>query len=177
VDVDSFYWRPPEDYFLVVAELVPYKRVDSAVRLFSRSGRRLRIAGSGPELRVLKRSAAANVEFLGRVSDHDLRELYAHCRAFLLPGEEDFGMTPVEALASGKPVIALGRGGALESVPPFGGVFYGEPSEEQLARAIERFEAMEPAIVPADLQEHARRFSEAEFRRKMSLVLESATGR
>jgi glycosyltransferase involved in cell wall biosynthesis len=114
---------------------------------------------------------------MGRVSDHDLRELYADCRAFLLPGEEDFGIAPVEALASGKPVIALGRGGALESVPPFGGVFYDEPSDEQLARAIERFETMEPAIVPADLQEHARRFSEAEFRRKMSAVLESAMGR
>jgi glycosyltransferase involved in cell wall biosynthesis len=177
VDVESFYWRPPEDYFLVVSELVPYKRIDSAVRLFSRSGRRLRIAGGGQELRALRKSAAANVEFLGRVTDNDLRELYAHCRAFLLPGEEDFGITPVEALASGKPVIALGRGGALETVPPFGGVFYDEPSEEQLERAIERFETMEPAVVPAELQEHARRFSEAEFRRKMSAALESATCR
>jgi glycosyltransferase involved in cell wall biosynthesis len=174
VDVDSFYWRPPEDYFLVVSELVPYKRIDSAVRLFSRSGRRLRIAGGGPELRALQRSAGSNVEFLGRVTDHDLRDLYARCRAFLLPGEEDFGITPVEALASGKPVIALGRGGALETVPPFGGVFYDEPSEEQLERAIERFETMEPAIVQAELQKHARRFSEAEFLRKMSAALDSA---
>jgi glycosyltransferase involved in cell wall biosynthesis len=168
VDVESFYWRPPEDYFLVVSELVPYKCIDSAVRLFSRSGRRLRIAGSGPELRALRSLAASNVEFLGRVSDHDLREIYAHCRALLLPGEEDFGITPVEALASGKPVIALGRGGALETVPPFGGVFYDEPSEEQLAGAIARFETMEAAVVPAELQEHARRFSEAEFMRTMS---------
>jgi glycosyltransferase involved in cell wall biosynthesis len=108
------------------------------------------------------------------VTDHDLRDLYARCRAFLLPGEEDFGITPVEALASGKPVIALGRGGALETVPPFGGVFYDEPSEEQLERAIGRFETMEPAVVPTDLQEHARRFSEAEFLRKMSAALDSA---
>src|SRR2546425_7120289 len=97
VDVDAFYWKPAEDYFLVVSELVPYKRIDSVVRLFSRSGRRLRIAGAGPEFRRLRQMAASNVEFTGRVTDHELRELYARCRAFLLPGEEDFGLTPVGA--------------------------------------------------------------------------------
>jgi len=116
--------------------------------------------------------AAPNVEFLDRVPDDQLRELYARCRAFLLPGEEDFGMTPVEALASGKPVIALGRGGALETVPLFGGVFFGEPTEAALAGALEKFEAMEREIRPAELQGYARRFSEAEFRRKMTAVLE-----
>ena len=124
VDVDSFYWKPAEDYFLAVSELVPYKRIDSLVRWFSLTGRRLKIAGAGPEYGRLRAMAGSNVEFLGRVSDAELRELYARCRAFLLPGEEDFGMTPVEALASGKPVVALGRGGALETVPGFGGVFY-----------------------------------------------------
>ena len=84
----------------------------------------MKIAGAGPEYGRLRAMAGTNVEFLGRVSDAELRELYARCRAFLLPGEEDFGMTPVEALASGKPVVALGRGGALETVPGFGGVFY-----------------------------------------------------
>ena len=117
VDVESFYWKPAEDYFLIVSELVAYKRIDAAVREFSRTGRRLRIAGDGPEYRSLRAGAAANVEFLGRVGDDELRELYARCRAFLLPGEEDFGITPVEALASGKPVIALGRGGALGDRP------------------------------------------------------------
>jgi glycosyltransferase involved in cell wall biosynthesis len=128
VDVDSFYWKPAEDYFLAVSELVPYKRVDSLVRWFSMTGRRLKIAGAGPEYGRLRAMAAANVEFLGRVTDAELRELYARCRAFLLPGEEDFGLTAVEALASGKPVVALGRGGALETVPGFGGVFYDEPA-------------------------------------------------
>ena len=115
--------------------------------------------------------AGANVEFLGRVSDPELRELYARCRAFLLPGEEDFGMTPVEALASGKPVIALGRGGALETVPESGGVLYDDPSEEHLAEAIARFEDIEASIRPSELQSHARQFSEEEFFRKMSPLL------
>jgi glycosyltransferase involved in cell wall biosynthesis len=174
VDVDSFYWKPPEDYFLMVSELVPYKRVDLAVRLFSRTGRRLRIAGTGPEFGNLRRQAAGNVSFLGRVTDGELRELYARCRAFLLPGEEDFGITPVEALASGKPVIALARGGALETVPSFGGVFHEEATEEGLAAALARFEELEHEVLPAELQSYVQRFSEAEFSRKMSAVLAQA---
>jgi glycosyltransferase involved in cell wall biosynthesis len=172
VDVDSFHWRTAEDYFLVVSELVPYKRIDLAVRLFSRTGRPLRIAGGGPEYRKLRQMAKPNVQFLGRVPDAQLRELYAQCRALLLTGEEDFGITPVEALASGKPVIALGRGGALETVPPFGGVFFDEPEEDQLAEAIARFEGMEARILATELQAWARQFSEAEFLRKFGAVLD-----
>ena len=171
VDVESFEWKPAEDYFLIVCELVPYKQVDTAVRLFAKTGRRLKIAGGGPELRRLRKMAAPNVEFLGRVSDADLRDLYARSRALLLPGEEDFGITPVEALASGKPVIALGRGGALETVPPGGGIFYDDASAEGLAEALERFEKLEPRICRSELQEHARRFSAAEFARKMAAAL------
>jgi glycosyltransferase involved in cell wall biosynthesis len=167
VDVDSFYWKPAEDYFLIVSELVAYKRIDAAVREFSRNGRRLRIAGDGPEYKSLRAGAARNVEFLGRVGDGDLCELFARCRAFLLPGEEDFGITAVESLASGKPVIALARGGALETVPSFGGLFYDEPAG--LSGAVQRFDAME--FRPAQLQSWARRFSEEEFARKMSEVL------
>jgi glycosyltransferase involved in cell wall biosynthesis len=172
VDVESFYWKPPEEYFLILSELVPYKRVDLAVRVFSRSGRRLVVAGAGPEYRNLRKIAAPNVRFLGRVSDADLRDLYARCRAFLLPGEEDFGITPVEALASGKPVIALGRGGVLETVPSFGGVFFEAPTEESFDAAIARFESLEDQISSADLQAHARRFAESEFVRKFTASLE-----
>ena len=172
VDVESFEWKPAEDYFLIVSELVPYKQVDTAVRLFAKTGRRLKIAGGGPELRRLRKMAAPNVEFLGRVSDADLRDLYARSRALLLPGEEDFGSPPVEALASGKPVIALGRAGALETVPPGGGIFYDDASAEGLAEALERFEKLEPRICRSELQEHARRFSAAEFARKMAAALE-----
>jgi glycosyltransferase involved in cell wall biosynthesis len=174
VDVDSFYWKPAEDYFLAVSELVPYKRIDSLVRWFSLTGRRLKIAGAGPEYSRLRAMAGPSVEFLGRVGDAELRELYARCRAFLLPGEEDFGMTPVEALASGKPVVALGRGGALETVPGFGGVFYDDAAG--LADAIERLEALEASLRPAELQAWARQFSEAEFVRKMGAMLEVESG-
>jgi glycosyltransferase involved in cell wall biosynthesis len=173
VAVETFYSKPAEDYFLIVSELVPYKRIDVAVRLFAASGRKLRIVGTGPEYRNLHRLASANIEFCGRVSAADLRELYARSRAFLMPGEEDFGIAAVEALASGKPVIALGRGGALESVPrdPLGGVFHDEPTEESLAQAIARFESIEPVIDGAALERHAARFSEAEFSSQMAHVI------
>jgi glycosyltransferase involved in cell wall biosynthesis len=115
--------------------------------------------------------ARGNVEFVGRLDDADLREAYARSRAFLLPGEEDFGIAAVEALASGKPVVALGRGGALETVPPFGGVLYPEPEPEHLERAVASLEKLEPRIRPAELLEHARQFSESEFMRKMSATL------
>jgi glycosyltransferase involved in cell wall biosynthesis len=97
-----------------------------------------------------------------------LRDLYARCRAFLMPGEEDFGITPVEALASGKPVIAFGRGGALETVPPFGGVFFDRQDEESLAAALSRFEQLEREIQPDCLQQWTRQFSTEEFERKMA---------
>jgi glycosyltransferase involved in cell wall biosynthesis len=171
VDVGSFYFRPADDYFLVVSELVSYKRVDSVVRWFARNGRKLKVAGTGPEYARLNALGAPNVEFLGRVSDEELRGLYACCRALLLPGEEDFGMTPVEALASGKPVIALGRGGVLETVPASAGVFYPEPDEESIGAAIAQFEALEPSIRPTDLQEWTQRFSEAEFLRRMGVLV------
>jgi len=177
VAVETFYWKEPEDYYLIVSELVAYKRIDAAVRVFSKNGRRLRIVGDGPEYGTLRRLAGGRVEFCGRVSDEELRELYARARAFIMPGEEDFGMTPVEALASGKAVIALGRGGVLESVPaadPMGGVFYDHGEDERLARAVEEFERLEPRILPGELQAWARQFSEERFAREMRAVIEPA---
>ena len=173
VDVDSFYWKPAEDYFLVVSGLVPYKRIDCAVRVFTGNGRRLLIAGAGPEYGRLRAAAGPNITFLGRVPDADLRELYARCRALVLPGEEDFGLTPVEALASGKPVIALGRGGALESVSGFGGVLYEQPSDECLEAAVECFESIEPRFRPSALQAQARRFSRDAFCSRIAPILEA----
>jgi glycosyltransferase involved in cell wall biosynthesis len=176
VAVEDFYWSEPEDYYLVVSELVPYKRIDLAVRAFARTGRRLRIAGDGPEFKRLKRMASDNVEFCGRVPDEELRDLMAHARALIVPGEEDFGMTAVEALASGKAVIALGRGGALETVPavdPLGGIFFEEPDVTQLEEAVRRFERIEPLIVAQELQAWAGGFSEARFLGQMREVIAS----
>ncbi|HLI82389.1 MAG TPA: glycosyltransferase [Bryobacteraceae bacterium] len=174
VDVESFYWKPAREYFLIVSELVSYKRIDTAVRVFARRGLRLVIAGEGPDYRKLKAMAGGTVEFAGRVSDGELRELYASCRALILPGEEDFGITAVEALASGKPVVALGRGGVLDSVPlrePAGGVVYASPDEAQLGAALSELQKLEPRINPQDLQRYARRFSSSEFARKMAHAL------
>lgn len=175
VAVDSFYWRPAENYFLIVSALVPYKKIDVAVRVFSRTGRRLIIVGTGPGYRRLKSLAAPTVELVGQVSETALRELYARCRALLLPGEEDFGIAPVEALASGKPVIALGKGGVLESVPrhgPCGGIFYDSPEDEHLQRALDAFEGIEPHIIPAELQKSVQRFAEHEFLNKIAAALD-----
>ncbi len=178
VPVENFYWREPEDYYLVVSELVAYKRVDMAVRALSSLGRPLRVVGDGPEFKRLKRMATGNIEFRGRVSDAELRELLARCRALIVPGEEDFGITPVEALASGKPVIALGRGGTVESVPaadPLGGVFYDEADETELVRAVERFERVEAQVRPRELQAWAAQFSEACFLARMREILDAPT--
>lgn len=178
VAVETFYSKPPEDYYLAVSELVAYKRLDSAVRVFAKNGRRLRIVGDGPEYKALKRMARGNVEFCGRVSDEEVRELYARSRAFLLPGEEDFGITTVEAVASGKPVIALGRGGALETVPvadPLGGIFFKESTDDSLRESIERWDSLEKQVDAQALQKYAARFSGAEFARKMKPVLFGAS--
>jgi len=174
VAVGSFHWKPPEGYFLIVSELVAHKQIDYAVRLASSSGLRLKIAGDGPEYRRLKRMAGPGVEFCGRVPDADLRDLYARCRALILPGEEDFGIVAAEALASGKPVIALGRGGACEIVPtaePCGGILYAAATEDHLAGALKDFDRLEPAVRPQQLQSYAARFSEGRFLDRMSLIL------
>ena len=174
VDVGSFYHRPAKDYFLLVSEFVAYKRIDDAVQYFSRSGQALKLVGGGPEYKKLRAQAAGNVEFCGRVSDAELRDLYANCRAVLMPGEEDFGMVGVEAMASGKPLIALGRGGALESTPPNyppGSYFYEEAGVKGLESAIHAFEKNESLIVPAILQAHSSRFGEARFFAEMANLL------
>jgi glycosyltransferase involved in cell wall biosynthesis len=178
VDIESFYSADTDDYYLIVSELVAYKRIEDAVRCFTRTGRRLKIAGGGPEYSRLRRMSGQTIEFCGRVPDSELRHLYARCRAVVLPGEEDFGIVPVEALASGKAVVALGKGGVLESVPrtnPCGGFFYPEPGERHLQAALDEFERQEKHLLPANLQSHATRFSKEIFQREISKILFAST--
>jgi glycosyltransferase involved in cell wall biosynthesis len=150
----------------VISRLLGYKRVDLAVDACTRLGRRLKVAGSN--LRVegaLRARAGPSVEFLGRVSDADRAELFARCRGFIFPGEEDFGIAPVEANASGRPVIAYAAGGSLDTVVDGGtGVLFHEQSVDAIAAAIERCESI--AWDPPRLRANAERFGEDVFRRR-----------
>ena len=145
VDVD-FYTpapaqRPREDFDLIVSALVPYKRVDQAVEAANRSGRRLVVIGSGPERSRLEALAGPSVTFLGWQPDEVIRDHYRRARVLLFPGEEDFGIVPVEALACGCPVIALDRGGVAETVDDRVGRLYAAPTTDGLLGAIEAWEA------------------------------------
>lgn len=171
VPVESFQHSTTSDYFLIVSEMVAYKRLDYAVHTFARNGRKLKIVGDGPEYPRLRKLAAKNVEFCGRVPDHELKEIYAKSTALLMPGEEDFGMTMVESLASGKPVIALSRGGAMDIVGNGCGVLYAEPMESSLEDALRAFDRVESLIDPAQLTLRASAFSEAVFERRFRAVL------
>jgi glycosyltransferase involved in cell wall biosynthesis len=174
VAVHTFYNKCAADYYLAVSELVPYKRVADAVQFFTASGRALKIVGDGPEYRRLKSLSGPTVEFCGRVSSADLRDLYARCRAFIQPGEEDFGIAAVEAIASGKPLIGLGRGGLLEIVPahhPNAAFLYPTPGSLGLGRAVEQFEKQEHRIDPAAIQAGSMQFSEARFENQIRDLL------
>jgi glycosyltransferase involved in cell wall biosynthesis len=133
--------RPRSDDYLVVSALVPYKRIDHAVAACSQSGRRLIVIGEGPERTRLEAMAGGSVQFLGWQPDDVIREHYRRCRALLFPGDEDFGIVPIEALACGMPVIALGRGGVAETVDHAVGHTYDEPTPAGLLGAIEDWEA------------------------------------
>jgi glycosyltransferase involved in cell wall biosynthesis len=177
VAVENFHHKPSENYFLMVAEMVPYKRLDYAVRTFARNGRKLKLVGEGPEYKALRKLAGANIEFCGRVSDEELQELYARSYALVIPGEEDFGMTMVESLASGKPVLAFGRGGAVEIVREKCGVLYEESSEACLAEALHTFDRIEPAINPLYLRTAAADFSDSVFEKGFRAALARLLGR
>jgi glycosyltransferase involved in cell wall biosynthesis len=181
VDVDRFRPAPRrDDFYLSVGALVPYKRLDIAVDAFRRTGRRLVIAGDGPDRDRLARRAGRTIEFAGRLDDAAVADLMARCRAFVMPGEEDFGIAPVEAQAAGAPVIALAKGGSLETVagvrgeeerPDATGVFFDQPTPDALIGAIEVFEKR--AFDPAALHVNARRFAPDRFRCGMRAQLDA----
>jgi glycosyltransferase involved in cell wall biosynthesis len=176
VDVEHFLEleREPGDYYFVFGRVVPYKRVDLAVAACARLGRRLQVAGDGRALAGVRAQAPdAGVEFLGKVSASERDRLLGGARALLFPGEEDFGIVPVEAQAAGLPVIAYGVGGAAETVVDARtGVLFGEQSAAELAAAIERFEQL--TLEDAVVRENARRFGRERFHAQMARVIERA---
>lgn len=174
VNVDDF--KPAaslEDFYLCAGQLVPYKRVDLAVKAFTRMKRNLVVIGEGSQMEELKRMAGPSVTFLGRAPFPVLKEKLARCRALIFPGEEDFGMVPVEAMASGRPVIAYGSGGALETVVPgVSGILFDTQSVDALIEAVVDFEATEHRFHPEMLQAHAEQFSLRKFTAGMQAIIE-----
>jgi glycosyltransferase involved in cell wall biosynthesis len=164
-----------EDFYLVVSRLVAYKRVDLAVEACTRSGRRLLVLGDGPDRARLEAMAGPSVSFLGRVDDQRVTDLLSTCRALLFCGEEDFGITPLEAMASGRPVIALGRGGALETVVDrVTGLFFSDSTVEALETAISALEASE--FDPQACMERANEFGPERFRKGILEAMDIAAG-
>lgn len=165
--LDAGRATPPQDYFLTVGRLETYKRVDLIVAACSELGLPLKVAGRGPDLERLRRLAGPSVEFLGYVPDAELPGLMAGCRAFLFSAEEDFGISPVEAQAAGRPVLALGAGGCLETVVP--GVTGEHFAAQDLGCLREALAGFVPERYPPEpIRSHAAAFSEAAFREQMS---------
>lgn len=152
-------------YFLCLGALAPYKRIDLAIDAFRRTGQELWIAGSGQSSGWL-RNLPPNIKVLGQVSDEALAGLYGNARALIFPGVEDFGITPLEAQASGRPVIAFRKGGALETVTEKTGLFFDEQTVPSLLEALSRFDAFEATFDGAAARAHAMRFSKAAFQQQ-----------
>ncbi|GAC1380739.1 MAG: glycosyltransferase family 4 protein [Ktedonobacteraceae bacterium] len=161
-----------EDYFLIVSRFIPYKRIDLAIEACNRLQLPLVIIGSGRDEQRLKKMAGSTIRFLGRLSDEEVLSYYTHCRAFLFPGEEDFGITPLEAQASGRPVIAYGAGGALASmVDGVTGVFFKEQTAESLTAALASFD--EHTYDPQAIRNHALEFDTPRFHRRILQFIEA----
>lgn len=166
VDVDQFQLGTPKDYFLMVGRLISYKRFDLVIEAFNQLGKPLKIIGEGGDMTKLKKMAKKNVEFLGRVSDEKLRTLYSECQALIFPQVEDFGIAPVECMASGRPVIAYQEGGANDSiVEKKTGLFFSEQSVESLLQAIKAFETM--SWNSKAIKDHSHKFSEERFHQEI----------
>ena len=184
VNWQSFQASKENDgFFLMVTAFAPYKKVDLAIRVANRLNIQLKIIGKGQEEKYLKRLAGSSVEFLGWKSDEQVREYYRKCLALLFPGEEDFGIVPLEAMASGKPVIAFGKGGVLETVIPLNpmnsieetlhptGVFFYEQTVNGLIDAIQLFEKERSKFQPEAIRDHVKRFDRESFKDRINQVI------
>jgi glycosyltransferase involved in cell wall biosynthesis len=167
--------RLPSDFFLVVSALEPYKRVDVAIEACNRLGAPLKIVGTGTQLKRLRRLAGPTIEFLGWVDDTQLAALYSCARALLFPSDEDFGIVPLEAMATGCPVIAYRKGGALETiVEGHTGIYFDEQTPESLIDAIERFATM--SFDEDFARRHAQRFDRQVFKQRLGDTISKLAG-
>ncbi len=175
VDVHKFYISSKDkDYFLIGGRLVPYKRYDLVIKAFNKLNEPLKIFGSGPELERLKTLAKPNIEFLGRVSEGKKTELYANCKAFLNPQEEDFGITTIEAMAAGRPVIAYKKGGAVETIiEGVTGEFFNDQTWEDLANTVIHFEPEK--YNSQQIRQHALKFSKERFQKEIKQFISNLT--
>lgn len=183
VDTDRFNISDKhEDFYLVVSALVPYKRVDIAIEAFNKNGRKLVIIGTGNSEAELREKALDNIEFLGWLNNSDITDYYSRCKGLIFPGEEDFGIVPVEAQCCGKPVIAYGKGGVLETVVPFDsrdtecnytGVFFNEQASAALIEAIDIFEKNSDKFDPQKIRANGLRFGRDIFKEKIRKYIEA----
>jgi glycosyltransferase involved in cell wall biosynthesis len=178
VDVDKFYISERrEPFYLIISALVPYKNVQLAVAAFNELKLPLKVVGEGPLRRSLQKQAGSSIEFTGWVDDPRLAKLYAECEALIFPGEEDFGIVPLEAQASGRPVIAYDKAGVTESVVALDerrgggakptGIFFPDATPASLIEAVRRYQAIRHLFDPASLRRHAAQFSRTVFKTRM----------
>ncbi len=170
IDASKFRLKKVDDvgdFFLIISRLIPYKRIDLAVKAFNELGLPLKIVGDGRHRPYLERIAGPNIEFLGKVGDNEIKELYSRCKAFIFPGEEDFGLTPLEAQASGRPVIAFAGGGARETVVEGEtGDFFYEATPESLISVLEKFDHRQ--YDPVTIRTYAERFDVPVFKTQLA---------
>ncbi len=174
IDIDRFsVSSEQDDYYIVLARLVPYKRIDLAVSAFTRLNKRLVVIGTGTAEKSLMSEAGPTVEFVGRLSDEEVEKYVSRCRALLFPGEEDFGMSPLEVAAAGRPTIAFRAGGAIETiVENVTGLFFDTQTTESVIEAVERFEKQQWSSQV--IRKHAEGFSREVFRARMAKFLRRA---
>jgi len=179
VDTERFEaHEKDEGYFLIVSQLTPYKRVDLAIELFNKVGKKLVVIGEGPDSARLKKMAAGNIDFLGYKPDEVVKEYLENCKAFIFPGEEDFGIAPVEAMACGKPVLAYARGGLTETViAGVTGEFFHEQTVESMEEGLTQLLINHKKYSAEKIAAHADKFSVKAFKKAIKSIVESAKER